>query len=118
MRRLIIVSIALLSISGLSNAQELNTLTKAEKKAGWELLYNGDNLKGWKTFQGGEVQGWKVIDGILNNSGIGSDHGGDIITLNQYQDFELYLEWKISPESNSGVFFRVQEGDTKKIYLP
>jgi len=116
MRRLIIVSIALLSISGLSNAQELNKLTKAEKKAGWELLFNGENLKGWKTFQGGEVQGWKVIDGILNNSGIGSDHGGDIITLNQYQNFELYLEWKISPESNSGVFFRVQEGDTKKIY--
>ena len=116
MRRAIIVSIALLSISVLSNAQKLNKLTKAEKKAGWELLYNGKNMNGWKSFQGGEVSGWKVIDGILNNSGIGSDHGGDIITVNQYQDFELYLEWKIASESNSGIFIRVLEGETEKMY--
>jgi hypothetical protein len=42
--------------------------------------------------------------------------GGDIITLKQYQNFELYLEWKIGLQSNSGVFIRVLEGDTKKIY--
>ena len=116
MKRIIVLSITLLSITVLSNAQKLNKLSRAEKKAGWELLFNGENLDGWKTFQGGEVSGWKVIDGILNNSGIGSDYGGDIITLKQYQDFELYLEWKIDPQSNSGIFILVQEGDTKKIY--
>jgi len=116
MKRLIVVSLALLSLAVHSNAQKLNKLSKEEKKAGWELIFNGKNLDGWKTFQGGEVAGWKVIDGVLNNSGIGSDHGGDIITLKQYQNFEIYLEWKIGPQSNSGVFIRVLEGDTKKIY--
>jgi len=99
------------------NAQKINTLTKAEKKAGWELLFNGKNLDGWKFFQGGEVnKGWSVKDGVLNNSGVGSDHGGDIITTRQFKNFELYLEWKIGPESNSGIFYHVQEGNTKKIY--
>ncbi len=110
------ILIALLSLAGIGQAQKLNKLSKAEKKAGWELLFNGKNLDGWKSFQGGEVEGWKVIDGVLHNSGIGSDHGGDIISVQQYQDFELYLEWKIAAKSNSGVFIRVQEGETKKMY--
>ena len=70
--------ILLLSFSLMSNAQNINTLTKADKKAGWELLFNGKNMNGWKAFQGKEISGWKVIVGVLNNSGIGSDHGGDI----------------------------------------
>lgn len=115
MKKLVFL-VFVMAIAFLGNAQNLNKLTKKEKKAGWELLFNGKNLDGWKIFQGGEVKGWKVIDGVLNNSGIGSDHGGDIITVKQFADFELYLEWKIAPKSNSGVFYRVQEGDTKKIY--
>uniref|UniRef100_UPI00356A5DEC 3-keto-disaccharide hydrolase n=1 Tax=Mariniphaga sediminis TaxID=1628158 RepID=UPI00356A5DEC len=86
--------------------EELNKLTKEEKKEGWKLLFNGVSLKGWKTFNGGKVDGWKVIDGVLNNSGKGSDHGGDIITKKKYDNFELYLEWNISPLSNSGIFIR------------
>ena len=116
MKRTLFLMILLLSLAISGNAQKLNTLTEAEKQAGWELLFNGKNLNGWKYFQGGEVTAWKVIDGILNNSGIGSDHGGDIITKEQYQNFELYLEWKIAHQSNSGIFIRVQEGNTKRIY--
>jgi hypothetical protein len=110
----LIVVALLLTLS--SNAQKLNKLSKKEKKAGWELLFNGKNFEGWKIFQGGEVQGWKVIDGVLNNSGVGSDYGGDIITTAQYENFELYIEWKIAPQSNSGIFIHVLEGDSKKIY--
>ena len=73
-------------------------------------------MDGWKFYNGGEVnQGWKVIDGVMNNSGEGSDHGGDIITTVQFADFELYLEWKANRESNSGIFYRVQEGDDRGI---
>lgn len=97
-------------------SQNQNKLSPKEKEAGWELLFNGTNLDGWKKFQGSEVTGWKVIDGILNNSGAGSDHGGDIITVEQYESFELYLEWKIGKEGNSGIFYRVQEGENKIIY--
>ncbi len=83
---------------------------------GWELLFDGKSVSNWKTFNGGAVTGWKIINGELHNSGVGSDHGGDIITKKQYTNFELYLEWKVTPESNSGIFFHVQEGLTNAIY--
>ena len=90
---------------------KLNTLTAEERTAGWELLFNGKDLSGWKKYNGEEVTGWKVIDGILNNSGAGSNSGGDIISVKQdFKDFELYLEWKINPQSNSGVFYHAQDG--------
>ena len=95
---------------------EINILTKREMEQGWELLFDGKSLDNWKTFNGGAVTGWKIVDGVLQNSGVGSDHGGDIITKNEYQNFELYLEWKIAPESNSGIFFHVQEGIVNAIY--
>jgi hypothetical protein len=87
-----------------------------EKFLGWTLLFDGESLNNWKTFNGGEVTGWKIENGILHNSGTGSDHGGDIITKDEFRNFELYLEWNIAPESNSGIFFHVQEGIVNAIY--
>jgi len=95
---------------------ETMTLTKREIKQGWEMLFDGKSMDKWKTFNGGEVTGWKIVGNEMHNSGVGSDHGGDIITKKQYENFELYLEWKVSPQSNSGVFFHVQEGLTDAIY--
>lgn len=106
----------LLLLMGCTSEQQPNTLSKKEISDGWELLFDGETTDNWKTFNGGEVTGWKVFDGILHNSGIGSDHGGDIISKKQFGNFELYLEWKIAPKSNSGIFFRVQEGLTNAIY--
>lgn len=94
----------------------INTLSKKEVEEGWELLFDGKSLENWKTFNGGKVTGWEIVDGVLNNSGVGSDHGGDIISKKEFQDFELYMEWKVSPESNSGIFFHVQEGIVNAIY--
>jgi hypothetical protein len=106
-----------LAVAGCSPPEpEINTLSDKEKNQGWALLFDGESLNNWKTFNGGEVTGWKVENGILHNSGTGSDHGGDIITKDEYQNFELYLEWKIAPESNSGIFFHVQEGIVNAIY--
>lgn len=95
-----------------NNAQQNNTLTKAEEKDGWKLLFDGQSTNGWRFFKGGEIKGWKVVSGVLYNSGKGSDHGGDIITKDIYKDFELSLEWKIDSLSNSGVFYHVQELDS------
>jgi hypothetical protein len=95
---------------------EINILSEKEKKQGWTLLFDGESLNNWKTFNGGDVTGWKIENGILHNSGTGSDHGGDIITQDEFRNFELYLEWKIAPESNSGIFFHVQEGIVNAIY--
>jgi len=102
--------------SSCSNKATINSLSQGEVDAGWELLFNGKTLDNWKTFNGGEVSGWKIENGILHNSGEGSDHGGDIITKKEFADFELYLEWKLAPESNSGIFYHVQEGLTDAIY--
>jgi len=105
-----------LAISCGPKDQQLNTLSKKEIAEGWKLLFNGTDVSGWKLYNGGEPTGWKVEDGILRNSGIGSDFGGDIITKEQFKIFELYLEWKIAPKSNSGVFYHVQEGVAQAIY--
>ncbi|WP_163322536.1 3-keto-disaccharide hydrolase [Draconibacterium mangrovi] len=112
---LLLVCYALIFLSCSTEKSE-NTLTKQEIEDGWELLFDGKTTNNWKTFNGGAVTGWKVINGELHNSGVGADHGGDIITKKQYTNFELYLEWKVSPESNSGVFYHVQEGLTDVIY--
>lgn len=105
-----------LSLGLSAQNEKINTLTEKEKKEGWQLLFNGKNLDGWKAFQGKEVTGWKVIDGVLNNSGVGSDHGGDIVTRKKYQNFELYVEWKVASKSNSGIFYHVNEKLGKAIY--
>jgi len=70
--------VSFLSCSAGQNG-EINTLTKQEKKEGWELLFNGKWLDNWKMFNGGEVTGWKIADGVLKNSGEGSDHGVAIL---------------------------------------
>lgn len=93
----------------------INTLSETEKKEGWHLLFNGKNLNGWTTFDGKKVAGWKVIDGILTNSGGVSDVGGDIVTTKKFQNFELSLEWKIAPQSNSGIFYHVNQNAGKTI---
>lgn len=99
----------------------LISCNQSGKKSGetvteWEYLFDGTSVDKWKTFNGGEVTGWKIVDGELHNSGVGSDHGGDIVTKNQYENFELSLEWKIDKASNSGIFIHVQEGVTDAIY--
>lgn len=103
-----------------SNGQEfketINTLTEKEKSEGWQLLFDGISLDNWKVFNGGAVTGWKIKDGILYNSGKGSDHSEDIITKQKFSDFILTLDWQISAQSNSGIFYRVEEGLTDAIY--
>ena len=115
-RQLLLFVFFALSMGVFAQNSLINSLTENERKDGWRLLFNGKNPDGWKTFQGKEITGWKVIDGVLNNSGVGSDHGGDIVTREKFQSFELYIEWKIAPKSNSGIFFHVNEKIGKAIY--
>lgn len=89
---------------------------KDKKKSEWKQLFDGKSLKGWHKYNGGEVTGWSVKDGLLYNSGTGSDHGGDIVTDEEFGDFVLYVEWKIDLKSNSGIFYKVVEGKEDAIY--
>jgi len=117
MKRLFVLILGIIVfITVAAQNEKINTLSEKEKKEGWRLLFNGKNIDGWRTFQGKEITGWKVVDGVLNNSGVGSDHGGDIITREKFQNFELLLEWKVAPQSNSGIFYHVNEKIGTAIY--
>lgn len=122
-RVLLLAVVAIFAFSCTSSVNKSDTKgSKANVSAdskinkNWEILFDGKSIENWKKFDGGEVTGWKIVDNVLNNSGVGSDHGGDIITKKEYENFELYVEWKIASESNSGIFYHVQEGVAEKIY--
>lgn len=95
---------------GGSEAEEppVNTLTERERAAGWELLFDGESLAGWRGYNRPDLPGgWAAVDGALARTGT----GGDIITVREFEDFELRLEWRLEPGGNSGVFYRAAEGE-------
>jgi hypothetical protein len=84
-----------------------NTLTDAEKAAGWKLLFDGKTTDGWRNYKKPDISpGWKVENGALTR---GTEKAGDIITTDKYGAFELSLEYNISPGGNSGLIFHVTE---------
>ena len=84
-----------------------NSVSPWEAKVGWTSIFDGQTTAGWRNYKQEKISdGWKVIDGALTRSGKGA---GDIITVDEYDNFELILEYKISPEGNSGIMFRVTE---------
>jgi len=85
-----------------------NLLSKSEKKQGWKLLFNGNNLDGWRTYKN-EPGSWMVNKGIICSQKPATDHNPDLITVNEYENFELSVDWKISPEGNSGIMYMVTE---------
>jgi hypothetical protein len=87
----------------------LNALTEAEKAAGWKLLFDGEDASAsWRGYKKEALPaGWVVEDGTL----IRREKGGDIITREQFESFELSIEWKISEGGNSGIMFKVLETD-------
>ena len=88
-------------------AGDFNTLTDAEKAAGWKLLFDGKTPAGWVAI--GKTafpdKGWTVADGTLQHAKGGG--GGDIVTAESYENFELTWEWKIGEAGNSGVKYNL-----------
>ena len=98
-----------------------NSLSAAEKAAGWKLLFDGKTWTGWRGFRREKVpvEGWAIEDGTIKHlagQGEQSREGGDIITVGQYDNFELQLEWRISPGGNSGIKYLVAEEMVKTGY--
>lgn len=97
--------------TGLCFAQADQTkLTPAEKAAGWKVLFDGKDTAAWRAFKGKAFpeKGWEVKDGKLMTIP-GVKDAPDIITSDEYGDFELSLEWAVGPKSNSGIIYRVAE---------
>lgn len=87
-----------------------NVLTTEEQTAGWQLLFDGKTLAGWRPYgnPAGEIgKGWKIEKGLLTK--VGGQKGGDIITKKKYRDFELAWEWRLTPGANNGVKYLVTE---------
>jgi len=90
------------------SAQSPNTLTPAERAAGWRLLFDGKTTAGWRGFKMDSLpSGWQVVNGALTRVAA----AGDIVTREQFHDFELSLEWNVAPGGNSGIFYRASEDD-------
>lgn len=92
-----------------------NTLTESEKAAGWELLFDGATLQGWKRYNHDTIGPlWSVKEGVIICDGTGfgegsGDVGGSLMTTRSFGNFELTMEWKISPGGNSGILYHVVE---------
>jgi len=87
-------------------AAAANTLTPAEEKAGWKLLFDGTTTTGWRGYKSDSLPPeWHVENGTLTKS----KPAKDIVTTDKYGNFELQLDWKLAPKGNAGVFYRGTE---------
>ncbi len=85
-----------------------NTLSAAEKAAGWQLLFNGSDLKGWSNFKSPTIRpGWQVKDGQLVCAN--PKDAGDLVNAATFGWFELQLDYNISHGGNSGIIFHVTD---------
>lgn len=95
---------------GSSAGTPANTLTEQQKKDGWKLLFDGRTTDGWRAYNGDKMpEKWKVADGVLVFDPDAEGSSGDIITNDEYDNFELTVDWKISKGGNSGIMYHVVE---------
>ncbi len=99
-----------------------NTLTEQEKEEGFILMFDGETTTGWRSYNGDAFpeQGWVVEEGTLRCIGTGDGQpgirGGDIVYDGLFKDFHLKVDWKISEEGNSGIFYLGQEIEGRPIW--
>jgi hypothetical protein len=85
-----------------------NTLTDAEKAAGWKILFDGNDFDGWHNFKRDGVRpGWQVKDGAMVC--VDPHNAGDLVTAGEYDWFELQLDYNISEGGNSGIMYHVTD---------
>jgi hypothetical protein len=124
MKRNIILSFAATMLIMLpSFGQDVNKLTKKEKKDGWVLLFNGKDFKGWRQCNGTAMpMNWKIDDQSMEvftaeGKKPGEGSNGDIVFgEKKFKNFEFTIDWKASKMANSGIFFNVREVPGQPIY--
>ncbi len=95
-----------------SSNTEPNTLSMKEKKDGWMLLFDGQTTNGWHTYnKTGVAPIWKVADGsiMLDPKARTKGGGGDIVTDDEFENYEFSTEWRITEEGNSGIIINIKE---------
>jgi len=118
---LVFAAVSILAACNSQKGTMKNNSTKTgEANDGWMTLFDGKTTSGWHQYGGGPVgSAWKIADGTLyldsterTDSGK-IKNGGDITTDEEFENFDLKLEWKISKGGNSGIIFCVHEDTTK-----
>lgn len=114
MKKLFVLLLTAVLISSCSAPQ--HPFFQESSKSDWVVLFDGTSTDGWRGFNKDKLPaGWEITAAgeLFFN---GQKGGGDIMTKDEFEDFELELSWKISPGGNSGIFFWVSE-DAKAAYL-
>jgi Domain of Unknown Function (DUF1080) len=101
--------------AGAATAAAPNTLSAEEQAAGWRLLWDGRTTDGWRSAKAETfpANGWMSKDGelhVLDSGGKEAVGGGDIITREKYAQFELAVDFRLTPGANSGIKYFVQPG--------
>ncbi|MDT0607420.1 3-keto-disaccharide hydrolase [Croceitalea rosinachiae] len=114
-----IIAVGLLVSCNSSKKTDADTISSSKEKEGqsWTYLFDGSSLEGWRGYNSDKLPpGWVIKDSTLTfdtQLGLEQDYTGgeDIIFgAKEFDNFELYLEWKLPKGGNSGIFYHVQEG--------
>lgn len=114
-----LISATALSCNSAKETMKENKLTSSEKNDGWKLLFDGKTTKGWHKYGNSPVgSAWKVRDGYLYLDTTAKENwqikdGGDIVSDEEYENFDLLYEWNIAKNGNSGVIFYINEDKSK-----
>ncbi len=110
----IILTTAIFAMAFTSFSQAINSLTKQEKKDGYQLLFDGKTFSGWHAYgKPGKVgASWSVENGAFAFDVLKKD-GGDLVTDETFENYDFSVDWKISPNGNSGIIFNVTEDPVK-----
>ncbi|WP_300436365.1 DUF1080 domain-containing protein [Christiangramia sp.] len=124
MKRLLLIGCSVLALTACKNEKKESEETKVaentemenseEKQGEWQELFNGKNLEGWKAFNSDSISNqWQVQDGAIAFKPSEGERKGteNLITKEEFENFELSLEWKISEGGNSGIMWAVQESE-------
>jgi hypothetical protein len=119
-RALLVIALAIAPLTGCARSIQVssdstayaalsrapNTLTAAERNGGWRLLFDGKSMDAWRGYGVADVPaGWMAMNGtLMKNSST-----GDIVSKDEFGNFELAFDWMIGEGGNAGVFYRGNE---------
>jgi len=105
----VVFSVFTFHMAGAEESGQANTVTTAERGAGWKLLFDGKTTQGWRSYRKKTFpdKGWVVEEGCLKK--VANVRGGDIVTEAAFGDFDLSWEWRVAVGGNNGVKYLVTE---------
>ncbi len=107
--KFLLISLSMIRIvcTGLDNESK-SPIAAPESSSEWHVLFDGSSMDQWRGYQQESMApGWEIVDGAMSMTA--PSHEGDVVTVEQYSNFELEFEWMVQEAGNSGVMFRVTE---------